>query len=162
MKQSLYNINEKQLELINKIMELEGEITPEIEQQLEITKGELQSKSIAYLEVIKSQEARSDMIDAEIKRLQQLKKRSNNLVDRLKSMLLWSVKNFGAYEVGTNKFSTRKSTIVEVEDVNSLPKKYKVITVTERADKTAIKKALQDGQTIQGTSLKTNIHLKIN
>ena len=162
MKTTLYSITEEQRYLLSEIEQMEGEITPEMEEQLIITAHQLESKSIAYLEVIKNRESFISTIDDEIKRLQQLKKTSGNLVTRLKDNLLHAVKTFGDYEVGLSKFGTRKSTSVEVEDINALPKEYKVIKVTEQADKIAIKKALQSGFEIEGCYLSENLNLKIN
>lgn len=160
--QSLFDITLEQKSLINRIEELEGEITPEIEEQLIITEGQLKQKSIAYLEVIRKKEAFNNLIDNEIKRLQAMKKTNNNLVDRLKDNLLMAVNTFGNFTIGTQKFGTRKSSQVIVEDVNSLPKEYKTIKVTEAADKTAIKKALQSGKEIDGCFIQENLNLKIN
>ena len=162
MKTTLYSITEEQRYLLSEIEQMEGEITPEMEEQLIITAHQLDSKSIAYLEVIKNRESFISTIDEEIKRLQQLKKTSENLVTRLKDNLLHAVITFGDYEVGLSKFGTRKSTSVEVEDVNALPKEYKVIKVTEQADKNAIKKALQSGIEIEGCYLSFHLNLKIN
>lgn len=162
MRTTLYSITEEQRYLLSEIEQMEGEITPEMEENLIITAHQLEAKSGAYLEVIKNREAFIGTIDEEIKRLQQLKKTSGNLVRRLKDNLLHAVKTFGDYEVGLSKFGTRKSTSVEVEDVNSLPKEYKVIKVTEQADKIAIKKALQSGVEIKGCYLSENLNLKIN
>jgi len=159
---SLFAINEQQQELMFNIEEMDGELTPEIEQALEITKGELNQKSIAYLEVIQTKDALNLMIDNEIKRLQALKKRNSNVVSRLKDNLLMAVKTFGSYEVGLQKFGTRKSESIEVEFVNELPDKFKTIKVTESADKKALKEAIKNGKEIKGVTLKTNYNLKIN
>ena len=160
----MYNITEEQVALISEIEMMEGEITPEIEEKLAITEGQLKQKSIAYLEVISTKDAMNNVIDQEIKRLQALKKRNSNIINRLKDNLLVAVKTFGAFEVGTQKFGTRKSTsvIVDSDKVNSLPKQFKTIKVTESADKTAIKKALQNGEEIDGARLVNNLNLKIN
>lgn len=162
-KQSLYDINQEQLNLIAEIESLEGEITPEMEAKLTITKGQLDQKSVAYTEVIKTKDAMNGLIDQEIKRLQGLKKVNNNTVRRLKDNLLTAVKTFGSYQVGTLTFGTRKSTSVEVDTdmVNSLPEKYKTIKVTESANKTEIKKALQAGDEIDGCRLVENLNLTI-
>ena len=159
---NLYDITLEQKNLINEIELLEGEITPEIEEQLKITEASLQQKSIAYLEVIAKKEGFNSLIDNEIKRLQSLKKTNANVIDRLKENLLLAVNTFGPFEVGTQKFGTRKSSAVIVEDVNSLPKEYKTIKVTESANKEAIKKALQDGVKIKGCHIQENLNLKIN
>lgn len=159
---SLYDINTSQRELMLEIENLEGEITPEMEQQLEITESQLQQKSVAYLEVIRKKESFTFLIDNEIKRLNALKKQNNNVITRLNENLLQAVKTFGVYEVGTNKFGTRKSSQVIVEDINSLPEKYKTIKVTESADKIALKEALKNGEEIHGVYIQENFNLKIN
>lgn len=163
MKQSLYNIVEEQRYTIAEIEQMAGELTPELEEQLIINAHQLESKSIAYLEVIKDREAYVNNAKEEIKRLQQIVKVNTNLVDRLKDNLLTAVKAFGDFEVGFTKFSTRKSTSVHVmyDMVNSLPAEYKTIKITESANKTAIKKALQEGIKIEGAELVHNENLSI-
>lgn len=162
MKKSLYNIETEYLTIINQVEDLDGELTPELEQQLTINKAELEGKSIAYLEFIGSKETLNTRIDEEIKRLQAIKKQNNNLITNLKNRLLDAVKLFGTFEVGLTKFGTRKSSSVSVEDVNSLHKDLKVVKVTESANKKAIKEALQRGETIEGCEIVENLNLKIN
>ena len=162
MKKSLYHIETEYLTIINQVEELEGELTPELEQQLTINEKELQGKSIAYLEFIGSKEVLNTRIDDEIKRLQAIKKSNNNLITNLTERLLNAVKLFGDFEVGFTKFGTRKSSITVVGDVNSLPKEYKVRKLTEQADKKAIKEALQRGEKIEGCEIVENLNLKIN
>lgn len=162
MKTSLYQIETEHLALMQQIENAEGEITEEIAEQLEINESQLQSKSIAYLSVIKSKESFNSQIDEEIKRLQAMKKRNNTLVTNLKNRLLDAVKLFGDFESGLSKFGTRKSSSVEVENVNALPKEFKVIKVTEQADKSALKKAIKEGQEIEGVSIVEKLNLKIN
>jgi hypothetical protein len=160
--ETLYNITENYNELLKKIELAEGEISEEINQELEINEKQLQSKSIAYLSVIKNKESLTMQIDEEIKRLQALKKHHTSISNNLKNRLLNAVNLFGAFEVGFTKFSTRKSKAVIVEDVNSLPKDFKVIKVTEQADKKAIKQALENGEIIEGCTIQENKNLKIN
>jgi len=159
---NLYEITSEQKALINKIELLEGEITEEIENALIINENQLQSKSIAYLSVIKNKENFNSLVDEEIKRLQAIKKTNTNLVNRLKDNLLNAINLFGDFQVGTNKFGIRKSSTLEVEDTNSLPEKYKVIKVSETADKMALKSALKNGEEIKGVYLQEHKNLKIN
>lgn len=95
MKTTLYNIEQEYLTLISEIESLDGELTPEIEEQLTINKEQLESKSVAYLQVISTKEDLNSAIDIEIKRLQALKKRNSNLVLNLKNRLLEAVNLFG-------------------------------------------------------------------
>ena len=162
MKTNLYNIETEYLTLMSQIEEAEGELTPEMEEALTINKGQLEGKSIAYLHIITTKEALNSAIDIEIKRLTALKKSNSNLIARLKDRLLQAVNLFGAFEVGINKFGTRKSSSVEVEDVNALPTDYKVLKVTETANKPLIKLAIKEGLTVKGCSIVEKLNLKIN
>lgn len=160
---SLYAITNEYRMLMQEIEECEGILTPELEEGLKINKQDLLIKSENYVHVIKSQEVYIDAIDQEVKRLQALKKQKEKAVDTLKSYLLEAVENFGTFTSGFFTFSTRKSSSVEVVcDVNDLPKEYKSVKVTEVADKTAIKKALQSGEVITGCVLleKNNLAIK--
>ena len=162
MEKSLYQINSEYLDIISQVEQAEGELTPELESALTINKAELEVKSIAYVEVIKQRESFNARIDEEIKRLQAIKKANDNLVLRLKNNLLNAVNMFGNFEAGFLKLSTRKSKSVEVNiDTNDLPKEFKSIKVTEAPDKTAIKKAIESGQEIEGCRIVENINLAI-
>ena len=161
MKTTLYNIENDYLTLISQIEEAEGVLTPELEEALTINETQLQGKSTAYLQVITTKEGINDAIDIEIKRLQAIKKRNGNLVTKLRSRLLEAVKLFGDIEVGFNKFTTRKSSSVQVDDINSLPSEFKTIKITETADKKAIKDAIKAGKEIEGCSIVENLNLKI-
>ena len=162
MKKSLYKIETEYLNILTKVDELGGELTPELEEQLNINESQLKGKSIAYLEFIRTKEALNTRIDEEIKRLNALKKTNNNLITRLKNGLYNAVKLYGDFESGLTKFGTRKTSSVSVADVNSLPKEYKKVKVTEQADKAAIKKALQNGEVIEGCEIIEGSNLKIN
>ena len=162
MKTTLYNIENDYIQLMQQVEENDGELTLEIEEQLAITEAQRDGKSIAYLSIITKVDAETTLIDNEIKRLQALKKRNNNIVTKLQSRLLDAVNLFGVYSVNLTKFGTRKSTSVEVDDINALPKEFKTIKVVESADKIAIGKALKSGETITGCSLSENVNLKIN
>ncbi len=162
MEKSLYIIKEEYLDLISQVEQAEGELTLELESALTINKAELEVKSIAYIEVVKQRESFNARIDEEIKRLQAIKKANDNLVLRLKNNLLNAVNMFGNFEAGFLKLITRKSKSVEVTiDTNDLPKEFKSIKVTEAPDKTAIKKAIESGQEIEGCRIVENINLAI-
>jgi len=161
MKNNLFNIESDYLMLMDQIQEAEGEITEELAEALKINEAQLQGKSVAYLSVIKTAEAEVMIIDEEIKRLQGLKKTRQNLNTRLKDRLLEAVNLFGEFTSGLHTFGTRKSSSVEVEDVNALPKEYKVVKVTEQADKKALKEALKRGEEIEGVELVSKLNLNI-
>lgn len=164
MKQSLFNITEEQRQLVAEIEAMDGELTIEMEEKLALNESNLRHKAVAYNEVITTKKAQTDMIKAEIKRLQSWAKRNDNIVNRLEENLLNAVKTFGEFEVGLTKFGVRKSTSTEVDAdmVNALPKEYKTVKVTEAPDKKAIKEALEQGIEIPGCRLSHNLNLKIS
>jgi len=162
MKQNLFTIETEYLKLMDQIQEAEGEITEELAEQLKINESQLQGKSIAYLEVIKQSEYDVVRIDDEIKRLQGIKKRNTTLVKNLRSRLLEAVNLFGEFTSSTHTFGTRKSSSIEVDNVNSLPSEYKVVKVTEQADKKALKEAIKAGEEIEGVELVEKLNLKIS
>ena len=161
MKNTLYDIKQEYLELIQEVEEMQGELTPEMEYKLKINQNELQNKAVAYHSYILSKDSFNMQIDSEIKRLQALKKKNNNVIENLKSRLIGAIQTFGEFTVGTNTFGLRKSERVEIEDVNLLSKEYKTIKVTEQADKIAIKKALKEGKQIENAYIVEQYNLKI-
>lgn len=160
-KVSLFQINAEQKAMIEEIESLGGELTPEMEEALMINEQQLQKKSIAYLEVIKTTEAFNDLVDSEIKRLQALKKARTNLIKKLKDNLLLAVKTFGDFEIGTVRFGTRASTTVEIYDASKVPQKYTKKVLSVSPDKAKIKKALTDGEEVKGAKLVKNQNLRI-
>lgn len=159
---SLYNITLEQQILMNEIELMDGELSEENEKELEINKKDLEHKSIAYLAVIREKESENNLIDSEIKRLQALKKRNSNILKRLQYNLLNAVKTFGSYEIGFNKFGTRKSTSVEITDLEALPLEFQTEKTTFTPNKTLIKETIKNGGTVKGAEIKENLNLKIN
>lgn len=161
MKNTLYQIKESYLSLMDEIEASEGILSEDQENALEINKSELDSKSIAYLEVIKSSKAFISTIDEEINRLEALKKRNKSLISRLENSLIGAIELFGEFTVGTLTFGRRKSESVQVDDVNSLPTEFKNVKVTETAKKADLKAAINSGKEIDGVYIQTNFSLKI-
>jgi hypothetical protein len=163
MRISIYQIEQSYNQLAEELIENGGELTPELEQSLAITEEQLQNKSVAYSFVIKQMDADIDIIDAEIKRLQAAKKQREKATEYLKDRIKHAMHLFSIEEIKTPlvKINFRKSESVEVDDVNALPSLYKVVKVTEQADKAAIKAALKDGADIIGCSIATHRNLQI-
>lgn len=162
LKKSLFAINKEQLSILNEIESLEGEITPEIEDRLIITQNDLKHKSIAYREVIAKKEVENTVIDQEIKRLQALKKRNQNKINALKASIVSAVNLFGEFSAGFVRFGVRNSQAIHIENVKLLPPKYKNIEVLFKADKVALRAALNNGEEIDGVQLVNKKHLKIS
>jgi hypothetical protein len=163
MKLSLYTIEQNYLTLVENLIENGGELTPELETELAITKQDLQNKGVCYGFIVKELEGNIDLIDLEIKRLNALKKPLVNSIDRLKNNLSNAMQMFDVTELKTPllKINFRKSESVEIEDLALLDSNYIKVVTTKTADKIAIKEAIKSGENVQGAVLVTNQNLQI-
>jgi hypothetical protein len=163
MKTTIYQIEQNYLQIVNQLIDNEGEITDELSEALQITQDQLQNKAVNYSFVIKQIDSDIEQIEAEVKRLNQLKKVQQNVIDRLKSTLTQAMQIFEVDEIKTPliKINFRKSESVEVDDVNALPNDFKTIKVVETADKVKIKEVLKSGLLIEGCRILTNQNIQI-
>lgn len=115
---SLYTIRQDHLTLLALIEEAEGELTPEIEGQLALTQEDFQNKAVSYAYVVKGFENTQEVIDKEIKRLTELKKKAAAREELFKNLLSDAMKQFGVekIETPTLKLFFRKSSPVELEE----------------------------------------------
>ena len=156
---NLYNIKSEYLAIAQELAE--GELTPELEQALMITESNLQEKAINYGYVIKNFESEVDIIETEIKRLNELKKTRVNAVEKLKTNISDAMQLFGILEVKapTFKMNFRKSESVEIYEV--LSQEYITEKISYQPDKIAIKNAIKEGKTVNGAGIIINYNLQI-
>ena len=161
---NLFQISDEFLNLIYQAEENEGEVSQELADQIKLSEENLIEKAGNYIGVIKMKEGEIETAKKEIERLQKFIKREERTVEWLKNNLKFAVKEFDLKEVGNNKLSTRKSSSVLVEDVETLPSEFvkETTKTTKSADKKAIKEAIQEGKNIEGCSIVTKETLKIS
>lgn len=151
----LYEITE----LIKKSEELE--LTQD---DLELLEIELKEKSDNIIKYVQNLEGNINIIDTEIKRLQELKKTEKNKIERMKEYIKYSMDKMGLKKIESpiGKISLRKSESVEIEDIEKIPGEFVTIKQTFNPDKTAIKKAIKEGREIEGAKvvIKENITIK--
>jgi hypothetical protein len=151
----LYEITE----LIKKSEELE--LTQD---DLELLEIELKEKSDNIIKYVQNLEGNINIIDTEIKRLQELKKTEKNKIERMKEYIKYSMDKMGLKKIESpiGKISLRKSESVEIEDIEKIPGEFVTIKQTFNPDKTAIKKAIKEGREIPGAKIiiKENINIK--
>jgi hypothetical protein len=155
---TLLNIRKEYTDLIHRIEDGEGELTPEMEQALSINRQELADKSLAYVEFIGSLETQNDRIDEEIKRLQHLKRQNNNLLAFLQKGLVQAVQEFGTIRAGTHTIGLRNTEECVIEDAERVPDRFKTIRMDIQVDKLAIKRAIRDGEDVPGVHIQQNQH----
>ena len=121
---NIWQIQQELLDIFNELEENGGDLTPELEDKLNITQSEFKNKIENYLYVIKQTESDINACDAEAKRLTALKKSKQNTIDRIKSIMAKAIEQFGDenksgnrfIDLGTAKITVRKSDKVIVND----------------------------------------------
>lgn len=121
---NIYQISKELLSIFDELEENGGELTPELEEQLNITQEEFRDKIKSYSNAVKMLE--NDIIDikAEKARLNDLQKSKEKTIERLKKIMIDAVELFGDttksgskyLDYGTGKVSIRNTQVVEVEE----------------------------------------------
>lgn len=163
MKLSLYKIEESYLQLVEELIDNGGELTPELEEALKINKEDLTTKATNYGFVIKQLISESEIIDAEIDRLTELKKSRTKSIERLKSNMTMAMQLFGVDKIESPvlKISFRTSESVEIDDADSIPAEYMVTKITTQPDKVKLKAAIKAGELTIGAHIQVNHNIQI-
>lgn len=134
MSNSIWNIDEKLQSLIEEIEENGGEFTEEQEQELVLTQEEFNNKVDSYCAIIDKYQSYADTCKNEKKRINEIQKVRENIVTKLKNVLLDAVDKYGivgknnnkTFETATRKLFTKtlSSLNVNEERVNVLTKYF--------------------------------------
>lgn len=165
---TLYNIDNKILEIIERgfvVDEDTGEIidsAEEVNAKLEELEFDRTAKIENIALYIKNMESLVVSLKAEEKALADRRRAREKRIENLKNYLTSSmvVANENGFETSKVCISFRKSESVVVNE-EILDRKYFNEKVTYTPDKTAIKKALKDGATIDGAYIETKQNLQI-
>lgn len=154
----LYEISRAMLDVIESgysVDEETGEILFE-PADLDALEVERDRKLEACALFAKNLQAEADAIKAELDRLDARLKAKQRKADSMKQYILGNMLalNDTAFETACVDMRIRRSSFVDVAcDAESLPIEYQRRKVTVTADKTALKKALQDGERIPGVMM---------
>ena len=124
MGKSIFEIDKELYALYDEIEEVGGEITPEIEEKLELNGQEMTNKVKSITNYINKLKADLLAIKSETDRLAKLKKSKENTITGLTNLVLFAIKNYGTEDKkgkkwidwGTGRVGVRKSESVEVDD----------------------------------------------
>lgn len=154
---SLYQLNNAYAQLQQMIEDgQEG-----LEDTLASITDAVEEKLEAYAMVIKNIESDVEGIKSEEKRLAERRKIMENGITRMKQAIAETLQGSGQDKVKTEKFtfSFRKSSKVEVSDIDSLPQEY--VKVERTISRSELAKALKAGEQIEGAQLVENQSLSI-
>ena len=124
MAKSIFDIDRELYALYDEIEEAGGEITPEIEEKLELNGQEMTNKVRSITNFINKLKADILAIKSESDRLAKLKKSKENTITGLTNLVLFAINKYGVEDKkgkkwidwGTGKVSIRKSTSLELDD----------------------------------------------
>lgn len=158
---NLFNITQNYLTLANQL--IEGELTPQIEIELQLNETQIKEKLVNYGYVIKNFEYEVNAVNEEIKRLTDLKKRNEKAIERMETAISNAMQLYGIEKVDSSflKLSFRKSESVEIVNDAQLSPQYTTTKTTITPNKVAIKEALKRGEVVEGAILVTNQNLQI-
>ena len=163
---NLFEIEQEYREAIEALYESEGEITPEIEATLAISKDMFEQKATAYLLFILEKKREIAQLDDVLFSLNQKKLAREKTIDDLKARVLSAMQTFEIpkFERLEGKCFIGFSESLIVTNQDAVPPKYvKIKTVTtEDVDKNALKAAIKSGLECEGAHIarKPNLQVK--
>lgn len=162
-KRSIYNISNDHLQLMQEIENLEGEITPEIAEALQINQAELQTKAVSYGYVMRQYDFEIDQINQEVARLNKLAQAKAKVKDELKTRISDAMKAYNIEKIdhANLKLSFRKSKVLVIDENAHIPVEYIKTKEVETVDKAGLKKAIDEGAEFTGIWIHENSSLQI-
>lgn len=162
---NLYEIDKHYQEVLENGFSFDGE-TGEVlfdTESLDTLQGEYNEKIDNIVCFIKDLEALNLAIKNEKKALDERIKMNDNKIERLKGYIVGSLnqRQLKKFESSKNKLSFRKSESVNVFDESLIDKKFMKEKITYSVDKTSIKKALKNGEVVDGATLEVKENLQI-
>ena len=142
----------------------DGELSPNIEAQLDDLAIALEDKAQSICVIIREQETEATGLASEIARLTSRVKAANRTVERLKTYLRNEMERAGVPKLQTSLFKIRVQnnplSLLFTGDADLLPVEFKRITV-EPDRKAAIEHYKTTGELLDGFAVTTGTHLRI-
>lgn len=157
---SIFKIDEKFRELMQRAEENDGDIT-EFFHEFEENETDFNNKLENYWNMIKTWQAENDAISKEYERLDKIITRNKKNIERLKENIknTLELREMTKYKTNLGVFSIRTSKSVHVPDINNLSEEYIRIKTTKEENKELIKKAIKAGVEVKGAEIITNKNL---
>jgi len=160
---TLYQIEAEHREIENALFEADGEITPELEIRMNITRENLEAKAIGYALVIKENNADLETIEAAIKDLKAKAQRIEKTVESLKGRILEGMQLFGVEKVQTAlvKVWMGSSKRLSITDPDKVPDAFKTEVMETKIDARSLKSAIEGGLQTDGATITEHQNLQI-
>ena len=166
---NIYKLNNRVValrdQLLNSVDE-DGEVDAQLLAYFEESKADLQEGCLQFGQMIKSIEAYIQAVESEKARLEQIADRLKNKASKAKETLTKYMEENGLKKLENPNVTIKISPSVKtiIDDPSKVPQDFKKLEtkVEEKIDKTAIKKAIQEGHEVTGAHLEEcrNINIK--
>lgn len=163
MNPSMYEIGRAYREWEEKIFESEGELTPDLLDELKQIEGTLEEKAESCAAIIRERETVIEALTAEEARLAERKARIKNRSERLKEKLSELMRETNREKIETTRFTIgfRKSLAVVIDDETHIPAEYIKETIERKPMKKELGEALKESHEIPGCHLEERKNLQI-
>lgn len=162
MSNSLVSLQQKALDLEKEVISNDGELSPALELELDLTSGELATKVDSYKTYIDYLEMRAEYFSALCVEASKYKKTLENLVKNLESRLEYAMIVGETTELRGHQYRFKRQASKDklIIDMLKLPEQY-VEEVSEiKPLKEAIRLALEGGIEVPGAKLEPSFHIK--
>lgn len=163
---SLYEISQEYLRVLESIdINEDGEIENiEALEALQVAGENLENKMENVALYVKSEEAFVKSMKEEKKTLESRISSKENKVERLRKYLADTMRSLGynKFETARTRLSFRSSESLDVRDTHFIPDRFVTHVSDLKIDKTALKKAINDGLEVSGVEIvkKANLQIK--
>jgi hypothetical protein len=162
---SLYQLSGNYLQALDFLTDPETDLPAEvINDTLEGLTGELEDKAINVAKFLRNMETTADAIKTAEETMAKRRKALENRVKWIKDYLKSNMEHTGISKIECPffKLSIQKNpAAVNVINEDAIPKKFKEEIITWKLDKTAIKKAIENGEAVSGAGLSNGTRLVI-
>lgn len=157
----LYDINDRIEYILANCVDEDGAMTQETADMLDDLEEMREEKILNILLYYRGELLEAEAVEKEYKKLKTRADVHRNRAQWLKDYVSRNMDEGEKINDPRLKTHWRNTKVVEIDDADALPEQYVVIHTEERPDKTAIKKAIEDGTEVPGAHLETRRHLQI-
>ncbi|MGZ8212917.1 MAG: siphovirus Gp157 family protein [Methylosarcina sp.] len=162
---SLYQLSGNYLEALDFLTDPEADLPAEaVNDTLEAFTGELEDKAVNVAKFLRNMEAMAEAIKNAEADMAKRRKALENRVQWLKDYLKGNMEQTGITKIECPYFKLsvqNNPAAVHILDEDAVPDEFKEKVISWKIDKTAIKKAIQAGQSVAGVSLISGTRLVI-
>lgn len=162
-KLTLFDLGQNYLSVLGKIEENQGELTPELEAELDLAIQEIITKTDGYIKVASEIEVAINQAKEFEQKFKSRRQSLENQLDNLKTRLIQHMKVTNMTEIvgELGKVKLMHSKAVNLLDDHLIPEKYITEKVVISISKTEIKKDIESGITVPGAELTETDYIRI-